>query len=172
MFQILRWLFFEKIQSLFPSLSKYFNFFSQMTLTAMIQILGFFSFKYFVTCFPSIWRYKTIHFPVFFQTTFEMQRYLCDVIKHFIFPVLFLALRVTSFPVKTPEKSARTPTFGCHVTSGSPIGHAQWHILYYYYSSSTKSTVAHAHAVTSVTSGQGRFRSRHFRWRMRTRSLR
>jgi hypothetical protein len=132
----------------------------------MIQILVFFSFKYFVTCFPSIWRYKTIHFPVFFQTTFEMQRYLCDVIKHFIFPVLFLALRVTSFPVKTPEKSARTPTFGCHVTSGSPIGHAQWHILYKMYRcacarghfrdfrsgplSVTSLPVAHAHAITSV----------------------
>jgi hypothetical protein len=63
----------------------------------------------------------------------------------------FLALRVTSFPVKTPEKRAGTqlpvahvctrgnPLRG-HVTSGSSIAHAQWHILYYYYSSSTKCT--------------------------------
>jgi hypothetical protein len=31
--------------------------------------------------------------------------------------------------------------------------------------------VVHAHAITSVTSDQGRFRSRHFQLRMRTRSL-
>ena len=52
-------------------------------------------------------------------------------------------LRVTSFPVITPEKrGGEPPTCGCayshpreplrgHVTSGSPIGHA--HIVYYYY---------------------------------------
>jgi hypothetical protein len=126
---------FSKIQSLFPSLSKYFNFFSQMAQTTMLKYL-FFPFKYFVTCFPSIWRYKTFFF--------------------------FLALRVTSFSVKTPEKRAGNPNF--------IIGHAQWHILYY--SSSAKCTgcacprnhfrdfrsgplpvtslpVAHAHAITS-----------------------
>jgi hypothetical protein len=50
-----------------------------------------------VTCFPSIWCYKTFFF--------------------------FLALRLTSFSVKTPEKRAGNPNF--------IIGHAQWHILYY-----------------------------------------
>jgi hypothetical protein len=48
-------------------------------------------------------------------------------------------LRVTSFPVKTPEKRAEPPpsfmlrmrapegTLRGHVIPGSPIGHAQWY---------------------------------------------
>ena len=41
-----------------------------------------------------------------------------------------------------------------HVTSGSHVGHAQWYILYYYYSKkkAAREPVAHAHAITSVTS--------------------
>ena len=39
-------------------------------------------------------------------------------------------------------------------TSGSPVGHVQWYILYYYYSKKqTRETIAHADAITSVTSG-------------------
>ena len=54
------------------------------------------------------------------------------------------------------------------VTSGSQAtsGHAQWYILYYYYSKKKAwEPVVHAHAITSdhvtssdVISGQGRFR--------------
>jgi len=55
-----------------------------------------------------------------------------------------------------------TPLRG-HVTSGRPVGHAQW-----YYCTTTivrrkeRETVAHTHAITS---GQGLFRLRHFRWK-------
>jgi hypothetical protein len=36
------------------------------------------------------------------------------------------------------------------VTSGSHVGHAQWYILYYYYSKKkAREPVAHAHAITS-----------------------
>ena len=73
-----------------------------------------------------------------------------------------------------PVAHARIPPFqGGHVTSGSHVDHAQWYILYYYYSKKkTREPVAHAHAITSghvtsssghvisgdVISGRGRFR--------------
>ena len=82
----------------------------------------------------------------------------------------------TTYP-KTPEK-----------TGGSRVAHArtQWspfvvtwqlvtctNILCYYYSmkGNTRGKSAHAHAITSVTSDQSRFRWRHFRLCMCTRSL-
>jgi hypothetical protein len=43
------------------------------------------------------------------------------------------------------------------VTSGSHVGHAQWYILYYYYSKKkVREPVAHSHAITT---GQGCFLS-------------
>ena len=52
--------------------------------------------------------------------TFEMQRYLCDVIKTFLFPVFKKKEKkenadveyYTTYP-KTPEKRAANPTSGC-----------------------------------------------------------
>ena len=75
------------------------------------------------------------------------------------------------------KKRRETPTsgcvyqgnpFGCHITSDSPIGHAQW-----YYCTTTivviqNVPVVHAHTITSVTSGQGLFSPRdwsYFRWK-------
>jgi hypothetical protein len=44
----------------------------------------------------------------------------------------------------------------CYVTSGSHVGHAQWYILYYYYSKKkVREPVVHVHAITSVTFGSG-----------------
>jgi hypothetical protein len=54
-----------------------------------------------------------IYFPVFFQTTtFEMQRYLCDAIKIFHFPV---------FKKKIIEKEAREII---RKRAGNPVTHA------------------------------------------------
>jgi hypothetical protein len=60
---------------------------------------------------------------------------------------------------------AQHPVANAHtlllVTSGSPVGHAQWFILHYYYrKKKTRETAPHANAITSVTFGygQGRFR--------------
>ena len=89
----------------------------------------------------------TFHFPPYFFPV--LIQFFFFFFFFFFYIYFFLALRVTSFPIKTP---------------------AMTH-LYYYYSSSTKCTVVHAHAITSVTSDQGRFRSRHFQLRMRTWSL-
>jgi hypothetical protein len=40
-----------------------------MAQTEWFKYLFFLRLNIFVTCFQSIWRYKTKHFPVFFQTT-------------------------------------------------------------------------------------------------------
>jgi hypothetical protein len=65
-------------------------------------------------------------------------------------------------------------TFG-HVTSGNHaiFGHEQCYILYYYYSKKKRRGYTSGHAqdilpvMTSLHSGQGRFRWRHFQQRMR-----
>jgi hypothetical protein len=40
-----------------------------------------------------------------------------------------------------------------YFSSGTPVGHAQWHILYYYYSKEDKSAGMHFRACTEHTSG-------------------
>jgi hypothetical protein len=78
-----------------------------------------------------------------------------------------LVVHARTLPMEPPSGSR-------DVTSGSHVGHAQWYILYYYYSKKkARELVAHAHfrsgplPVTSlpfraasgdVISGQGRFR--------------
>ena len=74
---------------------------------------------------------------------------------------------MTSLPVKRSQYGGYCATSGCayptlpreprrghvmfdDVTSGSHVGHAQWYILYYYYSKKkAREPVVHAHAITS-----------------------
>jgi hypothetical protein len=63
-------------------------------------------------------------------------------------------LRNFRLPMRTPFQESSFGVTWPSVTSVSHVGHAQWFILYYYYSKKkSRELVLHVHAITSVTSG-------------------
>jgi hypothetical protein len=130
--------------------------------------------------------------------------YLCDVIRHFIFPILFsrtfsifyffifffsfiflffFSLTGNVISGQNTRKKGGNPNFRLRMCApeGTPFGVTSLPVALSVMRNDTFFTativvvqnvpVVHAHAITSVTSVQGRFRSRRFRLRMRTRSL-
>jgi hypothetical protein len=124
--------------------------------------------------------------------------YLCDVIRHFIFPVLFsrtfsiclfflfffyffFSLTGNVISGQNTRKKGGTPNFRLCMCApeGTSFGVTSLPVALSVMRNDTFCTttivvvqnvpVVHAHTITSVTSSQGRFRSRHFR--LRTRSL-
>ena len=69
----------------------------------------------------------------------------------------YCAISACAHPTLPSEPLGGHMTF-CHVTSVSHVGHAQWYILYYYYSKKkVRGESGHAQAITSghVTSSSG-----------------
>ena len=118
--------------------------------------------------------------------------YLCDVIRHFIFPILssrtfsiffFFSLTGNVISGQNTRKKGGNPNFRLRMCApkGTPFGVTSLPVALSVMRNDTVCTttivvvqnvpVVHAHVITSVISVQGRFRSRHFRLRMRTRSL-
>jgi hypothetical protein len=126
--------------------------------------------------------------------------YLCDVIRHFISPYFFLVLfqffiffflllffffnlTINFISGQNTRKKGGNPYFRLRLCApeGTPLGVTSIPVALSVMRNDTFCTttivvvqnvpVVHAQLITSVTSVQGRFRSRHFRLRMRTRSL-